>query len=116
MTHSSHLYFDDPALTRLLGMITALAGEVFVLKAQNHRLVKALEQCEAITPQDLDAAGADPETADWMTQERDAFAAALMAPLVEPDMAQAAHDRIFGTGTIADKVSRATGPSGGGAK
>ncbi len=111
MTHPSHHYFDDPAMTRLMGMVTALAGEVFVLKAQNRRLTVALEDAGSLDPETLSAAGDSPDLAIWMEQERDAFAAALMAPLTEPDMAQAAHDRIFGTGTIGDKVAHATGKS-----
>ena len=108
MTHSSHHYFKDPAMTRMMGMVTALAGEVFVLKAQNRRLEQTLEKVGVLTPRDLEASADSAEMAGWMADERDAYAAALMAPLVEPDMAQAAHDRIFGTGTIADKVARAT--------
>lgn len=108
MTHPSHVYFKDPAMTRLMGMVTALAGEVFVLKAQNRRLAVALETGGVLSQDALSASGDSPDLADWMANERDAFAAALMAPLIEPDMAQDAHDLIFGTGTIAKKVARAT--------
>ena len=46
MTLPKHQYFEDPAITRLMGMMTALAGEVFVLKAQNERLQRALKKKE----------------------------------------------------------------------
>ena len=52
--------------------------------------------------------GEGTEMPDWMATERDAFAAAIMAPLIEPDAAQVEHDDIFGTGTIAQKIARAT--------
>ena len=108
MTHPSHIYFDDPAVTRLMGMVTALAGEVFVLKAQHRRLAAALEKSGGVTEEELAAVGAGPDMADWMAAERDAFAAAIMAPLIEPDVAQAEHDEIFGTSKIAQKIAKAT--------
>ena len=108
MTHRSHIYFDDPALTRLMGMVTALAGEVFVLKAQHRRLAAALEKSGGVTEEQLAAVGSGTDMADWMAAERDAFAAAIMAPLIEPDVAQVEHDEIFGTGKIARKIAKAT--------
>ena len=107
MTHPTHEYFSDPALTRLMGMVVALAGEVFVLKAQNQRLTEALRAADALPEEALSQSGDTDAMAQWLAEEGDAFAAAIMAPLIEPDMAQRRHDEIFGTGTIAKKISQA---------
>lgn len=100
---SKHQYFDDPAITRLLGTVTALAGEVFVLKARNERLTRALLANGALSAGTLEGAGEDPALMQWMAREKDEFAAAILTPLVEPDMAQRRHEEIFGD----DAVGRA---------
>ena len=95
MTKPSHQYFKDPAVTRLLGMLTALAGEVFVLKSQNERLTRALVKSGAVTLTDLTLAEKDPELSAWMAKEKDAFGAAILTPIIEPDQAQSRHDVLF---------------------
>jgi hypothetical protein len=96
MKQSTHQYFKDPAVTRLMGMVVALAGEVFVLKASHQRLLKALESRDALAAEELDRAASDSEVVQWMAAEKDAFARALLQPLLEPDIAQKLHDELFG--------------------
>ena len=96
MTLPKHQYFEDPAVTRLMGMTIALAGEVFVLKAQNERLRRALEKKGAVDGDALAALDGDEDLRAWLIEEREAFARNLLAPVVEPDVAQKRRERLFG--------------------
>ena len=75
----------DPESARLMGMVVALAGEVFVLKAQVERLTRALEAGGGVDAQRLAAAAADEGMTKWLEAEEAAFARGLTAPYLEPD-------------------------------
>jgi hypothetical protein len=75
----------DPESARLMGMIVALAGEVFVLKAQLERLSRALEAAGTVDAQRLAAAAAQESMAKWLEAEEAAFSRSLTAPYLEPD-------------------------------
>ena len=75
----------DPEAARLMGMIVALAGEVFVLKAQVERLQRALQAGGAVDAKRL-AAAADEGMAKWLAAEETAFTRSLTAPYLEPDL------------------------------
>lgn len=77
----------DPEAARLMGMIMALAGEVFVLKAQMERLTRTLEAGGAVDAKRLAAAAADEGMAKWLQAEEAAFARGLTAPYLQPDAA-----------------------------
>ena len=76
----------DPEAARLMGMIVALAGEVFVLKAQVERLTRALEAGGAVDAARLAAAAAQEGMAKWLEAEEAAFSRSLTAPYLEPDV------------------------------
>ncbi len=76
----------DPESARLMGMIVALAGEVFVLKAQVERLTRALEAGGAVDAGRLAAAAAQEGMAKWLEAEEAAFSRSLTAPYLEPDL------------------------------
>jgi hypothetical protein len=76
----------DPEAARLMGMVVALAGEVFVLKAQVERLTQALQASGGIDAERLAAAAASEELAKWLEKEEAAFARSLAAPYLEPDV------------------------------
>ena len=76
----------DPESARLMGMIVALAGEVFVLKAQVERLSRALEASGAIDAKRLAAAAAQEGMTKWLETEEAAFSRSLTAPYLEPDV------------------------------
>jgi hypothetical protein len=76
----------DPESARLMGMIVALAGEVFVLKAQVERLQRALEAGGALDAKRLAAAAADEGMAKWLAAEESAFTRSLTAPYLQPDL------------------------------
>lgn len=75
----------DPDAARLMGMVIALAGEVFVLKAQVERLTRALEAGGTVDAKRLAAAAADVGMTQWMEAEEAAFSRSLTAPYLEPD-------------------------------
>ena len=72
---------------RLMGMIMALGGEVFVLKAQVERMALALRKAEGVGEAAIEAAGASPEFQAWMPREEKAFGRALLRPFTHPDVA-----------------------------
>jgi len=71
--------------SRLIGMIVALAGEVFVLKAQNECLRQALVERGSITTEALDRQAASQAMQAWFQAEEAGFAQALLEPLVKGD-------------------------------
>ncbi len=76
----------DPEAARLMGMLMALAGEVFVLKAQVERLTRALESGGAVDAQKLAAAAATEGMTKWLEAEEAAFSRSLTAPYLDPDL------------------------------
>jgi len=76
----------DPEAARLMGMIVALAGEVFVLKAQVERLTRALEAGGAVDAKRLAAAASQEGMTKWLEAEEAAFSRSLTAPYLAPDV------------------------------
>ena len=74
---------QDPA--RLAGMIVALAGEVFVLKAELDRMKLALKEAGVIDDGSLESAGASKEMQQILRAEEEAFAATVLRPFAHPD-------------------------------
>lgn len=65
------VFFDDPAIDRLAGVVYALAAETWVLRDKVRRL-------EAALGAEIPEAAAEPE---GLAEERKAFVVALMEPL-----------------------------------
>jgi hypothetical protein len=78
---------DEMDSARLMGMITALAAEVYVLKAEVMRLTIALEATGAASSEALEAAGQSPRMVAWFNAEEGAFGRALLRPFTHPDEA-----------------------------
>ena len=97
MTQRKHQYFEDPAITRLMGMMVALAGEVFVLKAKNERLERTLKKKKVLSDKSLKALDQDKDMQAWLLKEREEFAKYLLGPLLEPDIAQLRREELFGS-------------------
>jgi hypothetical protein len=88
MTGLDGLAPGDPLdSARLLGVVMALAGEVFVLKAEVARLTAVLEARGVIDDAALDTAEDSPAYRDWMATEQAAFGRALLRPFTHPDEA-----------------------------
>lgn len=96
-----HQYFDDPAVSRLMAMLTSLAGEVFVLRALHERLAVALQRGGILDADSLLQAGQDPALHAWMAREKDEFARLLLTAIRDPDIAQKRHEELFGNQSAA---------------
>ena len=71
---------------RLLGVITALAGEVYVLKAQVQRLSQALEMSGVLEKTHLQNAEQSQEMKQWLSQEEKTFGQTILQPFITPDV------------------------------
>jgi hypothetical protein len=67
----------DPLASRMMAMIVALGGEVFVLKAELERTRRALAMAE----ERLEAVRRDPDFVAWLAQEERDFARHLIDPI-----------------------------------
>ncbi len=70
---------------RLLGVTLALAGEVFLLKAELERLRNALLDSGATSPEQIAAAGQGDKLKAWMRVEENEFTASILRPFLHPD-------------------------------
>ena len=76
------VFFDDPAVDRMMGVVMALAGEVYVLRDRVRCLEAALTGQGVLAPGALDAFESTQEQARADAQDRDAFVAHLMDNLL----------------------------------
>ena len=76
---------DTKDHARLMGMIVALAGEVFVLKAEIERIKIALRTASVLAESDLENAGASNEMQQILRAEEEAFASTVLRPFAHPD-------------------------------
>lgn len=70
---------------RLISMIVALAGEVFVMKANNECLRRALIAQGSVDTDALDREASSEAMKAWFAQEEQAFTQAILEPLVAGD-------------------------------
>ena len=80
-------FFQDATTQRLLGVITALGGEVYLLKAMINRLTIALEQQGILNVDALSHAASSDAHQTWQAEEEKTFAAEILRPWLEPDAA-----------------------------
>ena len=80
-------FFQDATTQRLLGVITALGGEVYLLKAMVNRLTVALEQQGVLNADVLSLAANSDAHQAWQAEEEKTFAAEILRPWLEPDAA-----------------------------
>lgn len=73
--------------TRLLSMLMALAGEVFVLKGEVQRLKVALAEFGPVGPSELDTAAHSAEMNSWLAKEEREFGESLLRAFNSPDEA-----------------------------
>jgi hypothetical protein len=71
-------FFDDPAIDRAVGMIMALASEVYVLRDRQRCLEKTLEAKGQLDIAALDGYEPDADEAEAIAADREAFVAGLM--------------------------------------
>ena len=75
-------FFADPAIDRMMGVVMALAGEVYVLRDRVTCLETLLVRGGALQDGALDAYKPTAEQAREMAADRDAFVAHLMDNLL----------------------------------
>ncbi len=79
---------EDPLdSARLMGVILALAGEVYLLKAELRRMRIALADRQMLDEQALDQAGSSAQMSDWLKREEAEFGQSLLRPFTHPDEA-----------------------------
>ncbi len=76
------VFFEDPAVDRLMGVVMALAGEVYVLRDRLRCLEAALAAQGTLAEGVLDRFESTPEQARADAADRDAFVAHLMDNLL----------------------------------
>lgn len=74
-------FFPDPALDRAMGVVMALAAEVYVLRDRLFAMERLLAEQGTLDRARLDAAPTPAEAAA-ATADRDAFVAGLLAPVL----------------------------------
>ncbi len=72
------VFFNDPALDRLLGMVMTLSAEVWVLSDRMRSIEHLLDTRGVLTRDELDAYQPDADTAQALASESSAFVKALM--------------------------------------
>lgn len=97
-----HTYFSDPAVGRLLGVVLAMAGELFVAKAEIEVLKTALAEKGVVTEDDLETANSGDKVQQYFLRERSEYAQHLFDPARHGDYALEQHWELFGTGPDPD--------------
>ena len=82
-TQKEQLFFNDPALDKMMGLIMNLAAEVYILRDRNRALEEMLIHSGILREGALDEYKPDLERAKQLGAERDAFIARIMQPLLE---------------------------------
>ena len=80
LTRSEQVFFDDPAIDRLMGVVMALATEHYVMRDRIAALERQLAAAGHIDPARLDALSATESAAD--EADAAAFTQALLEPLL----------------------------------
>jgi hypothetical protein len=91
-----HQYFSDPAVSRLMGTVLALSGELFVAKAEVELLKRALIARGVITEDALDEVNNSSEMQGYLVAERNQYAQHLLEPIRQPDLSMEQHWALFG--------------------
>jgi len=87
---------DPMDSARLMGVITALAAEVYVLKAEVMRLTIALDAAGVAGEAALAEAGRSERMKAWFNAEEGAFGRALLRPFTHPDEVPDVSSRMVG--------------------
>jgi hypothetical protein len=102
-----HQYFADPAVSRLMGTVLALSGELFVAKAEIELLKRTLIACGVVTEDAFDEVNESAQMQGYLVAERDQYAQHLLDPIRQPDVSMEQHWALFGEGHDPDVDSDA---------
>ncbi len=98
-------FFDDPAVDRLVAIITALAGEVSVLHDQIDTIARVLAQKKVVTAEDLDGFAPDGTVAAEREAWREIFLENIFR-IVHQERESAQEDRVA-YDQVVDDVTKA---------
>lgn len=84
------VFFNDPAIDRLLGMIMTLSAEVWVLSDRMKSIEHLLDSKGVITRADIDAYQPDASTAQALAEDRSSFSRALMDHVISRQQSRGA--------------------------
>lgn len=76
-------YLRSEDVPHLMACLVGLGSEVFMLKAEVERLRRALQAKGGVTPQELEAAGADASFSEWLRSEQAEFGRSMLAPFIQ---------------------------------
>jgi len=76
------LFFNDPAIDRVMGMFVALAAEVYILRDRNQVLEEMLERSGTLQPGAIESWQPGPEHQAELAARRDAFIERIMEPII----------------------------------
>ena len=76
------LFFNDPAIDRVMGMFVALAAEVYILRDRNQVLEEMLERSGTLQPGAIESWQPGPERRAELAARRDAFIERIMEPII----------------------------------
>jgi hypothetical protein len=102
-----HQYFSDPAVSRLLGTVLALSGELFVAKAEVELLKRTLIARGVVPDDAFDQVYGSSEMQGYLVAERNQYAEHLLQPIRHPDLSMEQHWALFGEGHDPDAASEA---------
>lgn len=91
-----HQYFSDAAVSRLMGTVLALSGELFVAKAEVELLRRTLIARGVVTDDAFDQVHESPEMQGYLVAERTQYAQHLFEPIRQPDLSMEQHWALFG--------------------
>lgn len=84
------VFFNDPAIDRLLGMIMTLSAEVWVLSDRMKSVEQLLDSKGVLSRADIDAYQPDAATAQALAADRGDFAKALMDHVINRQQSRGA--------------------------
>ena len=76
------LFFNDPAIDRVMGMFVALAAEVYILRDRTQALEEMLEQRGTLERGAIERWQPGAERQGELAARRDAFIERIMAPII----------------------------------
>lgn len=103
---SRHQYFSDPAVSRLVGTVLALSGELFVAKAEVELLKRTLVARGVVPDDAFDEVNQSPEMHGYLVSEREQYAQHLLGPIRQLDLSMEQHWALFGEEHDPDVVAK----------
>jgi hypothetical protein len=76
-------FFQDPAVDTLMGVVMALAAEVYVLKDRVRVMEQLLAERDVLSGEQIESFAPTPEQEERFRRDRDQFFERLLRPIAE---------------------------------